>query len=79
MRGPVGELANVAAGVWGVARLTAVLGSLPVRVVDHDDPPGRHSEVQLSVAPGHHPLEVARAVRYAVAEAATTDTPAGSV
>ncbi|MFE9492911.1 hypothetical protein [Streptomyces collinus] len=75
MRGPVGELADVAAGVSGVARLTAVLGSLPVKVVDHDDPPGRHIEVQLAVAPGHHPLEVARAVRYAVADAATSDIP----
>ncbi|MHA5054647.1 hypothetical protein [Streptomyces sp. SD15] len=75
MRGAVGELADVATGVPGVARLTAVLGSRPVKVEDHDDPPGRHIEVQLAVAPGHHPLEVARAVRAAVADAATTDTP----
>jgi hypothetical protein len=73
MRGPVRELANVAAGVPGVARLTAVLGSRPVKMEDHDDPPGRHIEVQLAVARGHHPLEVARAVRAAVADAATTD------
>jgi len=73
MRGPVGELADVAAGVPGVARLTAVLGSRPVKMEDHDDPPGRHIEVQLAVARGHHPLEVARAVRAAVADAATTD------
>ncbi|MGX1887839.1 hypothetical protein [Streptomyces sp. NPDC055287] len=72
-RGPAGELADVAAAVAGVARLTAVLGSRPVKV--HDDPPGRHIEVQLAVAPGHHPLEVARAVRNAVADAATTATP----
>lgn len=75
MGGLVRELADVAAGVPGVARLTAVLGSRPVRVEDHDDPPGRHIEVHLAVGPGHHPLKVARAVREAVAEAATTDTP----
>jgi hypothetical protein len=74
MWGPVRELANVAAGVPGVARLTAMLGSRPVKMEDHDDPPGRHIEVQLAVARGHHPLEVARAVRAAVADAATTDT-----
>ncbi len=75
MRGPVGELADVATGVPGVARLAAVLGSRPVKVEDHDDPPGRHIEVQLAVAPGQYPLEVARAVRAAVADAATTDAP----
>jgi len=73
MQGRVGELADVATGVPGVARLTAVLGSRPVRMEDHDDPPGRRIEVHLAVAPGHHPLEVARAVRDAVAEAAITD------
>jgi hypothetical protein len=75
MQGLARELADVAAGVPGVARLTAVLGSRPVRVENHDDPPGRHIEVHLAVGPGHHPLKVARAVREAVAEAATTDTP----
>ncbi|MFC9131106.1 hypothetical protein ACFT4A_30265 [Streptomyces sp. NPDC057099] len=74
LRGPVVELADVAAAVPGVARLSAVLGSRPIKVADHDDPPGRHIEVQLAVAPGHHPLEVARAVRAALAEAATSDT-----
>ncbi|MFJ8593794.1 hypothetical protein [Streptomyces sp. NPDC093598] len=74
MREPVRELADVVTGVPGVARLTAVLGSRPVKVEDHDDPPGRHIKVQLAVARGHHPLEVARAVRAAVADAATTDT-----
>jgi hypothetical protein len=73
MQGRVGELADVATGVPGVARLTAVLGSRPVKMEDHDDPPGRRIEVHLAVAPGHHPLEVARAVRDAVAEAAITD------
>ncbi|WP_406727058.1 hypothetical protein WJ438_23915 [Streptomyces sp. GD-15H] len=75
MRKPVGELADVATGVPGVARLTAVLGSRPVKVEDHDEPSGRHIEVQLAVAPGHHPLEVARAVRAAVAGAAAGDAP----
>ncbi|MEU9350147.1 hypothetical protein AB0D65_03810 [Streptomyces griseoloalbus] len=74
VRGPVGDLADVATGVPGVARLTAVLGSHPVKVEDQDDPPGRHIEVRLAVAGGHHPLEVARAVRAAVADAATTGT-----
>ncbi|MDX3265941.1 hypothetical protein PV336_43495 [Streptomyces sp. MI02-2A] len=75
MRGHAGELAEVATGVPGVARLTAALGSRPVRVEDHDDPPSRHIEVHLAVAPGHHPLQVARAVRAAVADAATRDAP----
>ncbi|MGY3202316.1 hypothetical protein [Streptomyces sp. TE5632] len=75
MQGPVGKLADATTGVPGVARLTAVLGSRPVKVEDHDDPPGRHIEVQLAVAPGHHPLEVARAVRDAVADAAAGDAP----
>ncbi|MER6285252.1 hypothetical protein [Streptomyces sviceus] len=75
MRGLAGELADVATGVPGVARLTSVLGSRPVRVEDHEEPPGRHIEVHLAVGPGHHPLSVARAVRDAVAGAATTGTP----
>jgi hypothetical protein len=75
MRTPASELADVATAVPGVARLAAVLGSRPVKVEDHDDPPGRHIEVQLAVAAGHHPLEVARTVRHAVADAATTDRP----
>ncbi|MFE4336618.1 hypothetical protein ACFRQM_46960 [Streptomyces sp. NPDC056831] len=74
MRGTIGELADVAAAVPGVARLTPVLGSHPVKVEQHDHPPGRHIEVQLAVAAGYQPLEVARAVRAAVADAATSDT-----
>ncbi|MFE7835971.1 hypothetical protein ACFU53_07900 [Streptomyces sp. NPDC057474] len=74
MQGPVGELADVATGVPGVARLTVGLGSRLVKMEDQDDPPGIHIEVQLAVAPGHHPLEVARAVRDAIADAATTGT-----
>ncbi|MFF3454012.1 hypothetical protein ACFYXH_06700 [Streptomyces sp. NPDC002730] len=75
MPGPIGELADVAAAVPGVFRLTAVLGGRPVKMDQRDDPPGRHIEVQLAVAPGHHPLEVSRAVRAAVADAATSDAP----
>ncbi|WP_328836396.1 hypothetical protein [Streptomyces europaeiscabiei] len=74
MRGLAGELADVATGVPGVARLTAVLGSRPVRTEGHDDPPGRHIEIQFAVAAGHHPREVARAVREAVGAAATSGT-----
>jgi hypothetical protein len=73
--GPVGGLADVATGVPGVAGLTTVLGSRPVKMKDHADPPGRRVEVHLAVAPGHHPLEVARAVRAAVADATATDAP----
>ncbi|MFF1562975.1 hypothetical protein ACFVY1_05560 [Streptomyces sp. NPDC058293] len=73
--GPVGELTDVATAVPGVARLTTALGSRPVKVEDHDDPPGRHIEVQLAVAPGHHPLEVAHAVRAAIADTATPGAP----
>ncbi|MDR6976977.1 hypothetical protein J2X68_003671 [Streptomyces sp. 3330] len=71
--GPVGELADVATAVPGVARLTAAWGSRPVKVQDFDDPPGRHIEVHLAVAAGHHPLDVALGVRAAVAHAAATD------
>jgi hypothetical protein len=73
LRGPTGELADVAAAVQGVARLTAPLGGHPVRVTYQDDPPARHIQVQLAVVPGRHPLEVARAVRDAVTVAATSD------
>lgn len=73
LRGPIGELADVAAAVPGVARLTAPLGGHPVRVTHQDDPPARHIQVQLAVAPGRHPLQVARAVRDAVTLAATSD------
>ncbi|WP_055712197.1 hypothetical protein [Streptomyces torulosus] len=72
-QGPAGEIADVATGVPGVARLTAVLGSRPVRVDDHVDPPRRHVEIHFAVASGHHPLHVARAVRKAVAAAAAGD------
>ncbi|MGW7466660.1 hypothetical protein ACWGJT_18600 [Streptomyces xantholiticus] len=74
LRGSIGELAGVASAVPGVARLTAALGGRPIRMEQQDDPPGRRIEVHLAVAPGHHPLEVARAVRAAVTDAATSDT-----
>ncbi|MER8012420.1 hypothetical protein [Streptomyces sp. NPDC094149] len=74
-RGPVGDLADVATGVPGVAGLTTVLGSRPVRMEDRANPPGRRVEVHLAVAPGHHPLDVARAVRAAVSDATATDAP----
>ncbi|MGW0621339.1 hypothetical protein ACWD3P_28105, partial [Streptomyces sp. NPDC002765] len=62
-RGPVGDLADVVTGVPGVAGLASVLGTRPVKVEDRADQPGRRVEVHLAVAPGHHPLEVARTVR----------------
>ncbi|SEC10628.1 hypothetical protein [Streptomyces sp. TLI_105] len=73
LRGVIGELADVASAVPGVARLTAPLGGHPVRVTHQDDPPARHIQIQLAVVPGRHPLEVARAVRDAVTVAATSD------
>jgi hypothetical protein len=73
--GSTGDLAHVASRVPGVARLTAVWGSRPVKVEDRTDPPGRRVEVRLAVAPKHHPLRVASAVRAAVAAAAATDAP----
>ncbi|MFJ3228313.1 hypothetical protein ACIPJS_33865 [Streptomyces sp. NPDC086783] len=75
VRGSAGDLADVANRVPGVARLTAAWGSRPVKVEDRTDPPGRRVEVHIAVAPGHHPLRVARAVRAAVAVAAATDAP----
>ncbi|MFJ5997083.1 hypothetical protein [Streptomyces sp. NPDC092370] len=73
--GPTGTLAGVAAAVPGVARLTTVPGGRPITVKHEGDPPGLRIEVQIAVVPGHHPLEVARAVRAAVAEAAASATP----
>jgi hypothetical protein len=74
-RGHVGDLAAVATSVPGVAGLTTVLGARPVKVEDGTAPAGRRVEIHLAVAPGHHPLEVARAVRAAVTDAAATDAP----
>ncbi|WDT58496.1 hypothetical protein [Streptomyces sp. G7(2002)] len=75
MRGPASELDDVVMAVPGVARLTPMLGARPVKMEQHDDPPGRPIEVQFAVAPGHLPLNVARAVRAAVTGAAADDTP----
>ncbi|MFH8370725.1 nucleopolyhedrovirus P10 family protein [Streptomyces sp. NPDC018031] len=66
-------LAAAARGVPGVVALAPVLGGAAraVRVEDRTDargaPIGRHVEVQLAVAGDHGALEVARAVRAAVA------------
>ncbi|MFI6770137.1 hypothetical protein [Streptomyces sp. NPDC050355] len=62
--GPAG-IAAVALGVAGVARLAPALGgpSRPVRLTDG------HALVQLAVAAGHRALDVAHAVREAVAAA----------
>ncbi|ARF54716.1 hypothetical protein [Streptomyces gilvosporeus] len=62
--GPSGLAAAVRA-VPGVARLAPALGgrSRPVRLT------GGHVLVQLATAPGHHALDVARAVRAAAAGA----------
>ncbi|MDK0520562.1 hypothetical protein [Streptomyces sp. ML-6] len=73
LRGPIGELADIASAVPGVAHLTTPLGGHPVRVTQQDDPSTRHIQIQLAVVPGRHPLEVARAVRDAVTDAATSD------
>ncbi|MGA4952163.1 hypothetical protein ACWCYK_23890 [Streptomyces lydicamycinicus] len=58
-------VAAVARGVAGVARLAPVLGgpSRPVRLTDG------HALIQLATAPGHRALDVACAVRQAVAAA----------
>ncbi|MFE1776582.1 hypothetical protein [Streptomyces sp. NPDC059008] len=62
--GPAG-IAVVARGVAGVARLAPALGgpSRPVRLAEG------HALVQLAVAAGHRALDVAHAVREAVAAA----------
>ncbi|MFC9827679.1 hypothetical protein ACFVI5_09830 [Streptomyces albogriseolus] len=72
--GPEGErVAAVVLRVPGVSRLTGVWG-LPVQLGEQAPAPGdalprRHARVDLAVAAGFRPLEVARAVRAAVAEA----------
>ncbi|MFJ4919047.1 hypothetical protein [Streptomyces sp. NPDC088725] len=58
---PEGPGARAVVGVPGVAHLTDTLGE-PV----HTTTPG-HVRVELATAPGHRPLDVARAVRAAVA------------
>ncbi|MGA5710146.1 hypothetical protein ACPCK8_27410 [Streptomyces cellulosae] len=72
--GPQGErVADAVSGVPGVSRLTGVWGRA-VRLGEQgagvgDALPRRHARVDLAVAAGFRPLEVARAVRAAVAEA----------
>ncbi|MEU1261816.1 hypothetical protein ABZ473_06930 [Streptomyces cellulosae] len=72
--GSQGErVADVVLGVPGVSRLTGVWGRA-VRLGEQgagvgDALPRRHARVDLAVAAGFRPLEVARAVRAAVAEA----------
>ncbi|MBT2504347.1 hypothetical protein J7I98_00275 [Streptomyces sp. ISL-98] len=60
--GPLAGIASAAAAAPGVGRLTSTLGA-PVHVADG------HVRVELATAAGHRPLEVARAVREAVAQA----------
>ncbi|WAP55315.1 nucleopolyhedrovirus P10 family protein [Streptomyces sp. S465] len=55
---------RAAASVPGVARLTPVLGSSRAVRIE-----GAHIRIELAVAAGHRALDVARAVRTAVAEA----------
>ncbi len=72
--GPQGErVADAVLGVPGVSRLTGVWGRA-VRLGEQGAGvggalPRRHARVDLAVAAGFRPLEVARAVRAAVAEA----------
>ncbi|MFJ7305416.1 nucleopolyhedrovirus P10 family protein [Streptomyces sp. NPDC099088] len=75
------RIAAVVRGVAGVTRLTDALG----RSVDIGTPataesavPRRHVRVELAVSAGFRAVEVARAVRTAVAEAAR-DTPSVAV
>ncbi len=81
--GPEGErVADVVLGVPGVSRLTGVWGR-GVRLGERasaagDALPRRHARVDLAVAAGFRPLEVARAVRAAVAEA-SADRPTVAV
>ncbi|MGK5627421.1 nucleopolyhedrovirus P10 family protein [Streptomyces sp. URMC 123] len=79
---PEEALAATVTAVPGVAGLSSVLGGLgrPIRVSDSPGEaaalPRRHVLVQLAVAAGHRPLDVARAVRRAVSEAAAPGRPA---
>lgn len=76
MWGPVDELADVAAAVPGVARLTAVLGSRPIKVVHQDDPPPQPPYPGPARCRARTPSTGSRSRRPgALAEAATSDTP----
>ncbi|MEU4894372.1 nucleopolyhedrovirus P10 family protein [Streptomyces sp. NPDC044780] len=61
---PPDPATRAAASVPGVARLTPVLGSSRAVRIE-----GAHIRIELAVAAGHRALDVARAVRTAVAEA----------
>lgn len=63
--------------VPGVARVTSRLGGFAsgIRTADVGDPPAREVRVQIAVVPGHRALDVARAVRAAVTEAAAPGAP----
>ncbi|MFI5807371.1 nucleopolyhedrovirus P10 family protein [Streptomyces sp. NPDC051561] len=63
-----GTAAAVAAEVPGVTRLTTVLGARPVHY-DSAAPPGPHLRVEVAVAGERRALDVALAVRAAVADA----------
>lgn len=62
---PSDGLSRAALSVPGVARLTSVLGAPPPPA----DGATRHVQIQIAVSAGHRPLDVARAVRTAVAAA----------
>ncbi|MGW1892310.1 hypothetical protein ACWCP6_18945 [Streptomyces sp. NPDC002004] len=85
VRKPTALLANTAAAVPGVTRLAPASGlplphtrgrpAHPVRIKDSDDPPGRHVQIELATAEAHRALDVALAVRAAVAAEAMADAP----
>ncbi|MEV0964204.1 hypothetical protein AB0J25_16685, partial [Streptomyces sp. NPDC049910] len=65
---PAGAVAAAAAAVPGVARLTGTLGT----ALWADEPSVR---VECATAPGHRPVEVARAVRAAVVSVLPSPLP----
>ncbi|SEB68678.1 hypothetical protein [Streptomyces melanosporofaciens] len=67
---PAATAARTAASVPGVARLAPVLGSpRPVRIE------GAHIRIELAVGADHRAVDVARAVRTAVAQTAPVPAP----
>jgi hypothetical protein len=78
---PAAHVAAAVLAVPGVLRLTRRLAGLSAGVRVRDTPPGteggpaRRVQLQLAVAAGHHPHEVARAVRAAAASAASPSAP----
>lgn len=83
--GPAHEAAKAARGVTGVARLdpgpsTVLAGSVGpgapgVRLEDGGDPAGRHVQVRVGVQAGRRVLDVALAVRTAVAAVVSPGAP----